>query len=465
MTAARHRRIAASIALIGALGAGAAARAQDPCARPAGERAPDLRCGEPLDGRSPAEPPASLAAARIALTPPRLVAGAVLWPVVKTTDVVEHYRLLGWMEAVLTSDDGLVGVRPVLHYTTSFTSTAGARLFFRRLPGAGSEIGVSFQTAGPDIVIGELGLRGPDRLGLSLSASLNRRNDRVFAGIGPNSLADLTASGRDLARYASDNVSIELRWRRELAALLAVNLHSDVQRRSYRSADVTGPLSVADVYGLPAEECALRGLAAGCVDEAELPGFNRGVRLAHVGGGALLGRRERARDGSGVRLAVDATYAHGLAGDPSRHGALSGETVLALGGSDRVLLFRARAAMVERFGSAPVPFDELVMPSGRAGMRGFFEGRFRGESGLVGTVEYRWYILSSLDATLFVDVGTVGGPRFSNIDWERWFPSFGTGLRYHRRDQIYWESRVLDGVQFAYAPDGGFRVLLALAAF
>ena len=121
--------------------------------------------------------------------------------------------------------------------------------------------------------------------------------------------------------------------------------------------------------------------------------------------------------------------------------------------------------MVERFGSAPVPFEELVMPSGRAGMRGFPEGRFRGESGLVGTAEYRWYILSNLDATLFVDVGTVAGPRFSHMDWDRWFPSFGTGLRYHQRAVRYWEAPVLDGVQFAYAPDGGFRVLLALAAF
>ena len=149
MTAAGRRWIVASAVLVAVAGPYRAARADDACARPDSERAPDLRCGETLDGRSPAEPPASLTAARVALAGPRLAATAVLWPVVKTTDVVEHYRLLDWMEAVLTTDDGLVGVRPVLHYSTSFTPTAGARVFFRRLPGPGSEIDAGFQTAGP----------------------------------------------------------------------------------------------------------------------------------------------------------------------------------------------------------------------------------------------------------------------------------------------------------------------------
>ena len=114
---------------------------------------------------------------------------------------------------------------------------------------------------------------------------------------------------------------------------------------------------------------------------------------------------------------------------------------------------------------APVPFEELVSPSGHSGMRGFAEGRFRGESGLVGTAEYRWYISAYLDAALFVDVGTVAGPRFSGIEWDRWFPSVGLGFRYHQPQGPYWESPVLDGVQLAYAPEGGFRLMLSLAAF
>jgi outer membrane protein assembly factor BamA len=175
--------------------------------------------------------------------------------------------------------------------------------------------------------------------------------------------------------------------------------------------------------------------------------------------------RSPARDGTGFSLATDATVARGVAGDPSRHAAFSAEGVGAVGGSDRVFLLRARATMVERLGSAPVPFDELVVPSGLYDMRGFPSGRWHGDSGLFGSAEYRWYISSSLDATLFTDAGTVAGPRFSNIDWNRWLPSFGFGFRYYRPQGAYWDARAEDGIQIAYAPQGGFRLLLSMAAF
>ena len=64
-----------------------------------------------------------------------------------------------------------------------------------------------------------------------------------------------------------------------------------------------------------------------------------------------------------------------------------------------------------------------------------------------------------------MDIGTVAGPRFAGIDWERWFPSFGIGLRYYKPQGAYWEARALDGIQVAYAPQGGFRVLFTMAAF
>src|SRR4029453_901164 len=68
-----------------------------------------------------------------------------------------------------------------------------------------------------------------------------------------------------------------------------------------------------------------------------------------------------------------------------------------------------------RLSSAPIPFDELFVPSGFYDMRGFPTGRGRGESGLVGSAEYRWYIAASLDATLFVDVGPVAGHPFTPL--------------------------------------------------
>jgi len=130
-----------------------------------------------------------------------------------------------------------------------------------------------------------------------------------------------------------------------------------------------------------------------------------------------------------------------------------------------VFLLRGRAAMVERLSAAPVPFEELIVPSGQSDMRGFATGRWRGESGLFGSAEYRWYIAHSLDATLFVDVGTVAGPRFSNVDWDRWLPSVGLGFRYYQPQGAYWDARAQDGIQIAYAPEGGLRLMFSMAAF
>jgi hypothetical protein len=425
-----------------------AAAAGDPCALPAPERAPDPRCGEALDGRDPAEPSTARKVGQAALAAPRVATRAVFWPVVRAIDLVEYHHAIDWVRAALTTDDGLVGVRPEVQYSTSFAPTAGLRFFDRRLPGAGSELMLRARSGGPDILLGEVGARASDRVGLSLLARFDRRNDRLFAGSGPRSDAELAAAGRMPARYGSDNLAAELRWTRRLPLRLVASGFGDVQRRDYQATDVRNGPPVTAMFGAD-----------------EMPGFARGVRLAHAGAGLELDLRDPARDGGGFSLEATATFARGIAGDPSRHALLTAESVAAIGGSDRVVLLRARAAMVERLSTAPIPFDALVIPSGLTDMRGFPTGRYRGESALVGSLEYRWYISMYFDATLFADVGTVAGPRFGGIDWERWLPSFGLGFRYYKTQGPYWQARARDGIQLAYAPEGGLRVLLTMAAF
>lgn len=472
MTARQARVAFGALVAVGALaepshaeGPAAGEASQDPCALPAEQRAPDPRCGESLDGRTAAEPSTARRVGQAALLVPRVATRAVFWPVVTTVDFLEYHRVIDHARAFLTTDDGLVGVRPELQYSTSFLPTGGLRVFYRRLPGPGSELMTRFRTAGPEVFLGQLGLRGPDALGLSLLGTWDRRNDRLFSGIGSRDESQLAAAGQGPARYGSDNLGAELRWSRRLPAGLVAQAHGDLQRRTYRTTNVTGGASVAQLYGLPATDCATSGGPAPCVDDALVPGFDRGLRIAHLGGGLGLDLREGGRRGRGVSLAVDGTLARGVAGDPSRHARLAGEAVTSLGGVDHQLLLRARAATVARMGAAPIPFDELVMPTGQDEMRGIASGRLRGASGLSGTAEYRWYISAFLDATLFVDVGTVGGPHFTDLDWSRWFPSFGLGFRYYWIDGSYWEARSKDGIQIAYAPEGGWRVLFSMAAF
>jgi outer membrane protein assembly factor BamA len=120
---------------------------------------------------------------------------------------------------------------------------------------------------------------------------------------------------------------------------------------------------------------------------------------------------------------------------------------------------------VGALGRGPVPFEELIGPAGAHGIRGLPDGRLRGGSGVVASAEYRWYISNRLDASLFVDHGTVAGSWLEGIGGAHWFPSFGLGLRLVGPAVPYWRAVPERGVELAYAPGSGLRILFALAAF
>jgi hypothetical protein len=455
--------VTASIAVVGPR---AAADDTPPaCGAPAADRPPDPRCGEPLDGRPADKPGPGLTVPQAALFLPKEASNAVFWPVVEGAEVLEAHHVPGWVEGIFTSDDGLIGIRPELYYSTSFAPTVGGRVFFRRFPGRGSEVAVRALTGGPAVLYGQLQLRGPDWSGLSLDASFDRRRDRLFAGIGPNSAAELSAAGLGLARFGSDILMTNLRWSRRVERHLTGYLYGDVQRRQYQADNVRGGPSVTTFYNATPADCAAAGLTAPCVSPAFMPGFYQGLRVVHAGGGVTLDARSHDRDGSGVAATIDGAVGQGIAGDPTRDARLSAEAVGAIGGIDKVLFLRTRAAMVSALSGATIPFDELVSPSGKLGMRGFPDGRFRGQSGAVASAEYRYYIASQLDASLFTDVGTVAGPAFAGLWQNRWFPDFGVGFRFYAQKSPHWAAPPTGGIEIAYAPDGGVRLLFALAGF
>jgi hypothetical protein len=436
------------------------------CSGPSADRPPDPRCNEPLDGRPAAgEETPAVTAPRLLLRAPQLATRAAFWPVLEVSAFVESHRLYDWARAILTSDDGRVGLRPEIVYSSGFTPTAGARVFYHPAAAPGAALQARLHTAGASVLRGEVDGRGPAWLGLWAGASWDRRRDRLFAGVGSASAAELAARGQGLARYRSESVAGEIGWVRRLPWRLSLDLGADLQRRDYQTTSARKGVSVADRYGLAPDACAALGLAAGCVDPALLPGFDRGVRLAHLTTALALDLVARQRDGGGLRFAVDGSYAHGVDGDPSRHLRLGAETVAALGGLDRAVLLRLRAAVVEPVGSAAVPFDELCAPAGTQGLRGFPDGRFRDRSALVASLEYRWFIAFNLDGALFVDAGTVAGPRFSGLGSARLFPDVGLGVRRSNPGSPYWQARVEDGFQIVYAREGGVRVLLSTAAF
>ena len=403
---------------------------------------------------------------RALLLGPRYVSKAAFWPVLKASDVLEYHHVPDRIRAVLTSDDGKVGVRPELQYSTGFVSTVGGRVFYRRLPGDGSEAGFRVRAGFSGALLAEVGVQGPARLGLHLRGAWQRRYDRLFAGIGPATDAELAAQGRDEARYAADTWLAELGWAPPLAGRWSLGLFGQVDRRQYDADRVVGGPPLTEVFGLPPGDCAALGLSPGCADPALVPGFNRELRLVRAGGVAALALGERSRYASGAHFSTSALLAQGIAGDPSRHLRLDGQAVVSLAPVDRMVLLRLHGATVEALASGPVPFEELVPASGPADMRGYAEGRFRGDSALVATAEYRWLISYRMDASLFTDLGTVLGPRFSGLfDSPQLFPSFGVGLRWHESTSPHWTAVPATGFQIAYGPDAGVRLLLSLAAF
>jgi hypothetical protein len=463
--------IASSLSLIG--GVARAADAPTPsngapdCASSPDSRPPDPRCGDALDGRD-AAPPASAAreAGRAALFLPREITAGLFWPFVETADVVESHHVRNWLVAWLTSDDGRVGVRPIVKYATGFLPTFGLRVFYDRLPGEGSGVSASFQTVGPSVLIGEIDAAAPRWTGLTFRAIANHRDDRYFAGVGALSNADLAAAGWTAARFGSDIFLGEVRWTSWLPAHFQLSLHGDALERNYRADGVRGGPSVARVFRASSPMCqATVAPLDSCVDPVIMPGFDDGLRIIHEGASVVWDYRSHTRDGSGAALAVDATFAEGVGSDPSRHVTFRAEPVVAVGGTDRQLLLRGRAVLVEALSDAPIPFDELAMMSGSNGMRGYLDGRFRGQSGLLTTAEYRWYVSHTIDATLFADLGTVAGRGFEGLGSARWFPSYGFGLRFYGTPGNYWEGAVESGAQVVYAPDSGFRFIVTVASF
>jgi hypothetical protein len=297
---------------------------------------------------------------------------------------------------------------------------------------------------------------------LSVTAIWDRRDDRIFAGIGVQPDDDPNVR----ARYGGDITRVEAMWVAPRLGPIAVVLRGGTEGRSYHSTDVRGGPSVADAYGATPETCAALGVPSPCTDPAQVPGFYGGRRLLYQRARVALDLRPPGRDRSGVTIGLDGTYLQGIIDDRSRHVRTLFDTVAAIGGVDRVLFLRFAAAVVQPVGDAPVPFDEMISPTGGMWNRGLPDGLLRDRSGVAGTAEYRWLISSAIDASLFVDESAVASAWFAGLAPEDFRTSVGVGVRYYRPGSArYWDYPLQQGVQIAFARQQGIRVLLTATAF
>jgi hypothetical protein len=443
-------RAVAAVLLAAALLGGrvAAAQPSDP---------PDPRRGERLDGRTVPRDPFRVprAIGRGALAVPRFLIDVVLWPVVRVAAFAERHHVVDRVYWAFTSDDRLVGVRPDFRYETGLRASVGLRFFDRRALGRGSLLELRGRSGGRDYVRGEVRVRAPHDTPLTfeLRAIFFRNENQLFAGIDALRRSELREAGRDTARYGVDagRSALLVGWSNDWLDLLGA---AEIDLRTYRSSD-----------DLERFYCAAPGTPE-CVtfDDALVPGFREGLRVARLTANALLDTRRGRRGLAGVRLELDGAIAGGFLGDPSRHARLVADARLVLDLHDRALILRLNGGVVARLGDAPIPFEELLSPTGTDGLRGMSYGRLRGESQLFGVLEYRWLVAPYVDAALFVEDGGAFGPGFEGLSLSRMIPGYGFGLRIHQIRGDYWNAASLVWMQIGHSPGEGARFMIGLGS-
>lgn len=250
------------------------------------------------------------------------------------------------------------------------------------------------------------------QLGRSLYAGVRgeylARSDRAFFGLGSRSeiqtrFSETRSEGFAFAGFApNDHLRVEL-------------------TQGFRD-DLTGP---GDAPSIESH-----------FDTRKIPGFGH-VRLAMAMLDLTLDSRPFPEENTGVRLVADATYGRDV--EVATRSFLSGE--LDLEGAvevscpDRVLAARVYAMDTQPLGREGVPFAQLAT-LGWDKHYGFVLGRFRGESALLGQLQYRYPVNYFVDAQWTVSVGNAFSAHFGDLQPSALTGSFGVGVRTRRTGSL-----------------------------
>jgi hypothetical protein len=412
---------------------------------------PDVRHGERYDGRPAGRSVGHdlLWVPRLVLAPPRFVLrgfGAVMRPGMEWT---EQHHVFERVNAMITSADGLVGVRPAIDFELHFKPAFGISYFNHRLPG-GARLSVSTAVGGTDVVIANARARVPLAEGaLSFDFNYKRRSEELFTGIGMGRMP--------FARYGIDAADLRATFSAAPVRHVSVELGGALGVRRFNDGiayDAERPID--EVYC----EHAVGGRCwSQRVDERLVPGFSRGSQFVRETFAIHLdSRRGPTIKGSGVRADGALQYTQGLGHDHSHYLRVSGSL------AGEIDLWRRRSIFVRlhvddelQIGAGPIPFSELVQLGGPNDLRGFRRGIFRDHSAVLGTVEYHWPIWMWMDGVVFADYGGVFGPELRGFSFEQMRPDVGLGVRVHT------PTRYTMRVQLAYGfgDRGGIQLVVA----
>ena len=226
------------------------------------------------------------------------------------------------------------------------------------------------------------------------------RPDRLFYGIGPNTLE--SSESRYGLQQIEGDVSYEWRFWQMSRIETTVGMRDVYVFDGHYGSDpsltteaATGAFPIPYGYGLEYTAQYDRVIAA--VDSR--------VPEQRLGSGARL--ELGAEQGSDVRNAPLSGWV--------RYGATAAGYI-DLTGTRRVLGLSVMTQFADPLGAGSIPFTELVYLGGDHAMQGFWIGRLLGRSAAVATASYAWPIGPWVDGDLQLAVGNVFGEHLSGFD-------------------------------------------------
>ncbi len=340
-------------------------------------------------------------------------------PLVLGLTALEEHRVVDKVKSVFTWADGKAGIIPTAFYEFGISPSVGFYAFYDEPYGSGSKqiLRGGFWSDKQQLALeNRISVFKDNGGSLYTKGLFSHRPDHPFYGIGPVSLESYRADFNML--------KTELAIGLESIIQKLNRIHFVLSYRYTNHSDGDHP-SVRDLF--PIE------------NQSIVPGWGD----YHLIGATLrleLDSRSPYRDftdGTGLRMDLVISYSIDPADRELRFLRWSGDLAgfLDISGYNHVLGLRLYTACIEPYGQRAVPFTELVQLGGIEYMPAFLDGRFRGASGTLLSLDYRYPIWAYLDGELFVGLGNTFGRHLEGFAWDRLFLNWGLGVRSnHSRD-------------------------------
>ncbi len=287
-------------------------------------------------------------------------------------------------------------------------------------------------------VIDEWKVFQKDQGAITTRVEFKYRPDQSYYGLGPDTTKDM----KSYYRLRQTDVELSL-----AATLKDLNrFRADLRFRnayiSDPSDDLTGEqVSIADPD---------RAVYWDVNDPTSMPGYKNEYNLLTLRLRLDLDSRSPERvdtPGSGVRLELRGSYnidpTHTWLHFIQYSGELAG--FLDVTGRNHVLSLRLYVAGLENTGPAMIPFHERLKLGGKEYLRGYYAGRFRGDSAVVASAQYQYPIWWMLDAYLFMSLGNAFGNHFRDFAFRKLVMSWGIGMRTNASKSVSFDVLVAFG--------------------